>query len=85
MEEEDGLDQLSQLTPKVGKSQKYQCRDFAPLGPKSRRLQYGKGQREEEDYRGNEINLAVEEIGGSEPNIYHHIIYEYKQRLIVLG
>ena len=106
-EEEDRLDKdvlvtLLKLAPKTRDSLVYKRHNVAPLGPKSRRVQYKEGQRGGEDgkdkkggenrrgkrggggHRGNKVNSMVGESNGSEVSVYHHIIYQCFQRLIVL-
>ena len=43
----------------------------------------GRGERFEEGYCGNKINLMVGESSGSKGNVYHYIIYWCYQGLIV--
>ncbi len=68
----------------------HEYHDVVPLGPKSRRVQYGNNQRGEEDGKskrgkenrkgekghwGNKVDLVVEESSGSEASDYYYIIY----------
>ena len=43
-----------------------------------------KGERSRESYQENKISLVIRENSSFETSVYHHIIYQYWQRLIVL-
>lgn len=71
----------------------HQYRDMASFSPKSKREYYGKGKRVEEDqkdqknrkdYEKDKINSVIARNSNSEVDVYHHIIYGYQQKLIVL-
>ncbi len=79
------------LVMKILAFQVHQRYDDTPLGPKSRRAQYGNSQRSGKDGKskrsgengkrershwGNKVDPVVEESNGFEASDYYHIIYQ---------
>ena len=54
-------------------------------GKDKRGEENGRGERGRKSHCRNKVNLVVEESNGSKVSVYHHIIYWYYQKLIVLG
>ena len=44
-----------------------------------------RSEKSEEGHCGNKVNLVIRKSSGSKASVYHHIIYQYYQQLIVLG
>lgn len=75
---------LLKLASKIRDSQVHQYHDIILFGPKSRRAQYEKGQRDRENrkdkksirsYHENKVDLVVRESSNFETNVYYYIIY----------
>lgn len=91
--DDDVLNRSSRLAPKSEDSQVYQRHDIILFSFKSRRSQFEKVQKgeKEEKYQKSEkshvegkINPMIGKTVFSKINIYHHKIYGYQQKLVVL-
>ena len=76
---------IAPLDPRSGRAQYGEGQRGGEDGKDKRGGENGRGEMGGGGHCGNKVNPMVEESSGSEASIYHHIIYQCYQRLIVLG
>ena len=73
------------LGPKSGRAQHGEAQGSGEDGKDKRGGENRRGERSGGGHRGNKVNPIIREISGSEASVYHHIIYQCYQGLMVFG